>query len=1669
MSVRLPDANIDRAGDQGVRFVITGGTKAADTTAVVGFWIKALIGNNPFDNSYSRQLLTRASGGTGGNDGSITINQAGDTITARWKNGGNDILLPLSLSGLTPGNTYLALLIVNPTNVHLVACEPGQSPLVETVANTTMYSTAMTSTAFISGFGGAGTSNSRLFYGALEELFYLNGEFPEAANVPDNTLIAAIADGSQDLDTLDVELTGGVKRFRFRLLSQTDLADDYSLITDLVPSNISAPDGKLLLTSGPLRPVALMPNMSRDCISQAVFGTTGDVATAFATVYTEGGTYTGSPSAIQARLLNEAGAEVVGWTVVDPDPIEGFWSPGQITNVPITTSFLRCEFRAVDGVGSQIGESVFSYGLRGAGFRVLTQAQSQLMYLWENGGGIALPAGMRLVVTKASSSGVRSTMLSTSTDNDRGAVRGMRQAAIEINTLYPGVPIEFDTVGQSGTGLQEFYTGGAHAGRWSALRDYQGIVQPFYMLFMGHSEATTSYYNKVATVVSFYESEYASGIANLHVPVPRYYNSGSDELAGGNANAVYMSRNGARQYCIDNPVRNKWMGSWSTIKTGEPLAASDPHPSNDDEGQGRSGGMLGWALMSACRAVVYEPFGFIEAKASGSTAIILRLGPINPPVSVAKIQFGTLTPIGQGQQSINAVDGTYTVGDGEFTVASGKIDVSVMPSPGSYYVDGNRVDVVANARTVSNISEVVPLWTDTTDLHPANTKILLAPGIYDITDQFIGQNNRLLNDWEWTSIDNNNRAVFTTTSTSQSGGLYASPNPNGFTFRRVNFYRAQNPVGIPWGTLPYDLFKVEGGALNVLIDDCEFYSDFIPAGEGGKLTTKVAGVSFDPGSSVTLSNCRIHHVCTGMRLEGEAQVINNVIEEIYSDFIELRAGCSGTIRNNSMLGMIGDGTFFHGDMFQLQVPPNDPATGPLLIEGNVWAPGEVWTKAGGQIQVTERKSQVPVSVAGPTVLDDVALYHGTRINCQVAIAGGTMTLALPRAADYPNMTLCLYQAGDGTVTVTKDAGDTVEDLLTMTSSNSSLSFVSDGVSHWRKIRPGYRPFTQERDYDVTMGEYEKDLAIFSDDSTENLTHTLPSSNDRYNVSVKKDSTSAFTTTVHVPSGYTAVLRGQTLTGPHDFVIKRCSETISFERLEGTTEWLVTEETTTAQGVFSNGPTAGYDDITIRYNILFPNSPNGVRIAGDNGLTPGVVRTSKVYNNTILRATPPDINGDGVISAADTWNDGVVGNIHVYDGQDTFRNALTGSIVPIDVDLGADIRELENQSFGWSDPEDISALNVFLRDNTPQSLRPTTRAQAIQAALVKAGSPLIIDESSHSFIGATGTTLENGPYNWVTGQPNTNTKLPVLTNSSPADGASGVFTDAVITLTFDELMSFGTGNISLREVGGAEIEAFDVTSSVQLEIVANTVRITPSSALPLNTDVCIRVDSTALVGYFNNFAGITDDSLNFTTVTANPTVYVLDNFDEVTDTPLASHTPDIDLSGNGWSALRQGATPIVFGGLSHLRWTTASGGGVEDSYTIDAAANVRIESQITGFSTNNRGGFVFRGIDENNYFLLMFRAGDPDEGTILSKRLAGFTTTVAQITGNDVDGDPNYIQTGEVLDVVIAIAGNNIDVYFRDKLKMQVTDSDLSTAIKVGAAIRNTSVRFNYFRVEEIVN
>jgi len=709
VSIYLPECNAQIQGSAGsvwVNLPAGASYKPANRAFVTGMFVETPLGG--YENNVTYNILSKAAGYTGGNDGYLRFNQAGTTLSLFLKNAGTTYL-NTSISSIPAAKKLLVMVIVNPTNYHLVVCEPGGSPLVSSVAATTLYALNMATTDVWSRFG-IGSAAAMGHYGPIEEAFHLFGEFPESAGVPDATLIQNIASGAQDLATLDAQLTGTVlKKWRYRMRQQDELSDAYGIAAALTPVNTTV--DKVILSGGVLRPVALMPADTCAVASLVEFGTVGDTGTAFADINIEGGTYTGSPAAIQARLRKEDGTVHVDWTTVDPAPTGGTWAAGQIANVAYVAGWLTCDIRAVDGGGTQIGDIVSSRGWKGTGMNLVLESQSQGTFLQDTGNGKGSTATARLQVIHNNVTGTawRVKKISANNSNSRVA-RGVREFAEEINTLYPGMPISWASVGVQGNSLSQWATGGTFAGLWGELKTLHGVPQPYVLFMLGHSNPTASYESVLGDVIAKCTSDYAAPLKVLHAGTARYAGAGT----GGSHTDSLNAREGARERVKNNPTTDWWAAHPQVVKndTGD----TGPHPMDNDVGQGRHGALIAWGAMGWMRAVEDEPITLTTAtKISGGTVVRLGFGPVNQstgmivsvdpaPIAIVgqDIAIGKSVPVGAVAVSLAGQDIgiSLTVPIGAANVPLAGQDIAVVTPAGGVTVAVDPASLVISGQSV---------------------------------------------------------------------------------------------------------------------------------------------------------------------------------------------------------------------------------------------------------------------------------------------------------------------------------------------------------------------------------------------------------------------------------------------------------------------------------------------------------------------------------------------------------------------------------------------------------------------------------------------------------------------------------------------------------------------------------------------------------------------------------------------------------------------------------------------------------------------------------------------------------------------------------------------------------------------------------------------------------
>jgi len=648
--MRFPFANQNITGGSGNAFRLdipsSANTKAANEamTALVFFAIPSEF----HENAYNRILLARLNGTTGSGDCYLRVKANVDPIELTYQvKTGTTVHATGTLSGLPVGKDFVAGVVVNPTAVHVfVAATDGSFSTQGNHVTSAAYAAAMSAPGMFDKIG-SGVSSSRPWYGPIENVCFIAGTFPEVSGQASPTLITSIASGSQSLDTLHTLFTGGSRRCRYPMLTPRDLTDTWGIAGALTEVNKDVPNGEKPFPTDPIRQIGLRPNVVGDQVSQMTFAVAGDITTATSTVRVEAGTF--SPSAwptlstVRARLVGlDTNTVWRDWTTLTTNTTLGTWAAANLTGVAARPEFMVLEFAGFTSAGVQVTPTINSHGLRGVGHNSLPSGQSQLMQLFETG-GLQVQPNINLITTIQQgtiTSGVESAVNTYSRvitpllNNGVGIARGMVRMAEEINAKFPGYPIQLMTVGKSGEPINKLTpisvanpdTGGPfYFNRWQRLAQHLGTIPPYVLLTVGHSSGSDSGYRTLyEEMLAEAFLRFGAPLRVLPVDVPRYSGAGT----GANYTQVSAARSAMREWAEDNPTLAYQGPSMAVVQTSE--VGSDPHPSNTDLGQGRSGSLMAWHLMEATRAVPDHVIGITEARTVAATnRLFVKLGPIN--------------------------------------------------------------------------------------------------------------------------------------------------------------------------------------------------------------------------------------------------------------------------------------------------------------------------------------------------------------------------------------------------------------------------------------------------------------------------------------------------------------------------------------------------------------------------------------------------------------------------------------------------------------------------------------------------------------------------------------------------------------------------------------------------------------------------------------------------------------------------------------------------------------------------------------------------------------------------------------------------------------------------------------------------------------------------------
>lgn len=143
---------------------------------------------------------------------------------------------------------------------------------------------------------------------------------------------------------------------------------------------------------------------------------------------------------------------------------------------------------------------------------------------------------------------------------------------------------------------------------------------------------------------------------------------------------------------------------------------------------------------------------------------------------------------------------------------------------------------------------------------------------------------------------------------------------------------------------------------------------------------------------------------------------------------------------------------------------------------------------------------------------------------------------------------------------------------------------------------------------------------------------------------------------------------------------------------------------------------------------------------------------------------------------------------------------------------------------------------------------------------------VLDLSGNKFAGNA-----SNPIDFTTAQPG-DTTPPVIASASPIDGATNVAADAALTVTFNEAVTRGSGNITLTD-GAGDVRTIDITDTSQVSLSGTVMTIHPTAALNLSSTYHLTLPVGAVLDTAGNaFAGNASNPVDFATALKLTPIY-----------------------------------------------------------------------------------------------------------------------------------------------------------------------------------------------------
>lgn len=333
-----------------------------------------------------------------------------------------------------------------------------------------------------------------------------------------------------------------------------------------------------------------------------------------------------------------------------------------------------------------------------------------------------------------------------------------------------------------------------------------------------------------------------------------------------------------------------------------------------------------------------------------------------------------------------------------------------------------------------------------------------------------------------------------------------------------------------------------------------------------------------------------------------------------------------------------------------------------------------------------------------------------------------------------------------------------------------------------------------------------------------------------------------------------------------------------------------------------------------------------------------------------------------------------------------------SFIPADNAVGVNVNT--NLTIGFSEAISWGTGSVILydgNDNVIQTISNGTPGSTVSGSTFFYNPPVNLVINTPYYVKIDATAFKDAANNFFTGIAdnvtwnfNTNDVTPPALIASPfvpADNSIGVALTTPLSITFNEAVQAGSGEIQLYDGSGLLVEAYDVLTSPLISFSGAVVTIDPTD-LVLNTNYYVNIQSGAVKDQFNNnYAGFTNNTTwNFNTndLVAPLAVAPFSPADDAINVPATgnfsiSFTEDVQISTTGMIEIFTSGGTLVESFASGSPQITVSGDVVNFATTNPLTENTSYYVNITPGFIEDLSGNDFAGITTNT--LWNFTVGD----------------------------------------------------------------------------------------------